>query len=137
MKNGKYIWLFLIFGIIILLSNISVNTQEVPHHENLVDHNDPNICLTCHDGAIAKNITPCTKSSCLLDPNASHPVFRTYPPDGKESEFAPSSQVEAAGIKLTNGKITCISCHNLIIQEDFHLVMENWRSRLCKTCHKR
>lgn len=137
MKNGKCVCLLLILVSIILTSNISLNAQEVLHHDNLVDSDDPKICLTCHNGIIAKDISPCTKISCLLDPRSSHPVFKKYPPHGKESEFAPSFQVQAAGIILKNGEVTCISCHNLMNQEGFHLVMENKRSRLCKTCHIR
>lgn len=137
MKNRKYIYLLLIFSNSILLSNISINAYEVPHHDNLVDHDDPKICLTCHDGVMAQNISPCTKVSCLLDANSSHPVFKKYPPDGRESEFAPSFQVKDAGIELINGEVTCLSCHNLINQEEFHLIMDNQDSRLCKICHIR
>ena len=135
MVNGKYVCLLVILVNIILIGNISLNAQEVLHHDNLVDSDDPKDCLTCHDGTIASNISPCTKVSCLLDPRSSHPVFKKYPPDGKESAYAPSFQVEATGIKLKNGEVTCISCHNLMNQQKFHLVMENKGSRLCKTCH--
>lgn len=137
MKNRKYIALLSVFVNIFLLSNMLIHAQEVPHHDNLVNHEDPRVCLTCHSGLISQNVIPCTKNSCLLDPNSSHPIFKRYPPVGKESEFAPPAQVEAAGVKLINGEVTCISCHNLINQEEFHLVMENTRSRLCKTCHIR
>jgi hypothetical protein len=137
MRNRKNIYSLVICITLILLSIVLINAQEVPHHNNLVDHSDPHICLTCHDGAIAENISPCTKASCLLDSNSSHPVFKQYPPDGKESEFHPSFQIEAAGIKLTNGEITCISCHDLIVQEEFHLALENRSSLLCMVCHKR
>ena len=137
MENGRCVYLLLVCVNIILIGNISLNAQEVLHNDNLVDSNDPKICLTCHNGILARNISPCTKISCLLEPNSSHPVFKKYPPDGKESEYAPSFQVQAAGIILKNGEVTCISCHNLMNQEGFHLVMENKRSRLCKTCHIR
>ena len=137
MVNGRCVCLLLVCVNIILIGNISLNAQEVLHNDNLVDSNDPKGCLTCHNGTIARNISPCTKVSCLLDPRSSHPVFKKYPPAGKESDYAPSSQVEAAGIKLKNGEVTCISCHNLMNQQEFHLVMENNDSRLCKTCHIR
>ena len=135
MENRKYAYSLLVFSLV--LKSISLSALEVNHHDNIVDSDDPEICLTCHNGTIAKNISPCTKVSCLLDPRSSHPVFKKFPPEGKESEFVPFSQVESAGIKLKNGEVSCISCHNILIQEDFHLVMENRRSRLCKTCHIR
>ena len=138
MKNKIELYCLLILLTIILLSTIFIDAHDVPHHDYLVDHTAPQTCLTCHDGALATNITPCTKSSCLLDSNSSHPIFRKYPPDGKESEYAPVFVLVAAGIKISDeGEITCLSCHDLINQEEFHLVMENWRSRLCMICHKR
>lgn len=137
MRNRKYACSLLIFVSLVLKGSASLNALEVNHHDHIVDSDDPKTCLTCHNGTIAKNISPCTKVSCLLDPKSSHPAFKKYPPDGKESEFALSSQVEAAGIILKNGEVTCISCHNILNQEDCHLVMENRRSCLCKTCHIR
>ncbi|MEW6518189.1 MAG: cytochrome c3 family protein [Thermodesulfobacteriota bacterium] len=111
--------------------------QEVPHHDFLVNIDDGKACLTCHDGAIARNITICARASCLFEPHASHPVFRKYPPAGKEDLFFPAARVEAAGIRLTNGEVSCLSCHNLLNKNQFHLVIDNVRSRLCMSCHIR
>jgi len=110
---------------------------EVPHHDFLVNIDDPKTCLTCHDGIIAPNISVCSKASCLLDSASSHPVFKKYPPAGKEDNFYPTAMVEAAGIRLKNGEVSCISCHNLMNGQPFHLVMENIHSRLCMSCHIR
>ena len=134
--------LFILIGlglglVLVLFLMISPYAQEVPHHGFLAHYDKPELCLACHDGTIAKNITPCNKDSCLFDNKSSHPVFKKYPPTGKESEYAPVFEVEAAGVTLTNGEVTCISCHNLINQQRPHLVMEDLRSRLCKTCHIR
>jgi hypothetical protein len=120
----------------LLLLYITLDAQEVIHHDFLVDADKPYDCLACHDGLIASNIAPCTVN-CLFNQLGSHSVFVTYPPAGKESEFTPAGQLEAIGIKLTNGQITCVSCHNLINQSKYHLVMENYRSRLCQACHIR
>ncbi len=116
---------------------ISLYAQEVPHHGYLAYMDRPKLCLSCHDGTIAENISPCTQLSCLLDKKSSHPVFKKYPPIGKESEYAPVFEVKAAGIPLIDGEVTCVSCHNLMNQQSPHLIMEDWRSRLCTTCHIR
>lgn len=118
-----------------LTADTNLYAQEVPHHDFVVDNNDPGECLSCHDGAVASNIFPCTEN-CLLDRSASHSVFKKYPPAGRETEFAPLAQLEANGIRLTNGEVTCISCHNLTNQRPLHLVMEDQR-QLCVTCHIR
>lgn len=120
----------------LLLLYITPDAQEVIHHDFLVDADDPYGCLSCHDGMVAPNIIPCTVN-CLFNQFGSHTVFVRYPPPGKESYFAPAGQLEAMGIRLTNGEITCVSCHNLINQNKYHLVMENYRSRLCRACHIR
>ncbi len=129
-------FLFILIGQFLFLI-ITLYAQEVPHHGYLVYMDKPKLCLTCHDGTVAENISPCTKSSCLLDQKSSHPVFKKYPPTGKESEYMPLSEVEAAGIVLTNGEVTCISCHNLMRQQRPHLVRDDWGSGLCKICHIR
>ena len=71
MENRKYAYSLLVFSLV--LKSISLSALEVNHHDNIVDSDDPEICLTCHNGTIAKNISPCTKVSCLLDPRSSHP----------------------------------------------------------------
>jgi len=43
-------------------------------------------------------------------------------------------RAEAAGIRLRNGEVSCISCHNLLKKDRFHLVIENYRIRLCMSC---
>ena len=137
--QGVYQNMHLRITLLILLT-IPITTlraQEVIHHDQLVIADAPKDCLACHDGVISINISPCTKLSCLLDPTTSHPTFKQYPPIGKESEFHPRPQVEAAGIVLKNGEVSCISCHNLLNRERFHLVITNDRSHLCRACHIR
>jgi predicted CXXCH cytochrome family protein len=38
---------------------------------------------------------------------------------------------------LTDGQISCVSCHDLTNDEKHHLVIDNRESRLCLTCHIR
>jgi hypothetical protein len=110
--------------------------QEVFHHGHQLKLNAREVCLSCHDGSIATDVVSCA-IDCAFGLWSSHPVYRQYPPRRKHSEYAPVSQVEAAGIALTDGQITCVSCHDLTSEKRYHPVMDNDRSRLCLTCHIR
>ncbi len=137
MRYGNYCYSLLIAGTTVLLGAMSLHAQEIRHVDTLIEVGDPKICFTCHYGTMANDINPCTEIDCLLTPKTSHPVFKRYPPAGKESKFSPAVKVEAAGIKLTNGEVTCISCHDLMNRHDHHLVIDNRQGRLCQTCHLR
>ncbi len=136
-EKRKLMKLVLIGGLFFLICTAPVLAQEVPHHGHMVEMSDPEDCLACHDGAMAGNVIPCPEINCTLNSQHSHSVFREYPPVGKEADFNPAHKVKAAGIRLKDGQVTCISCHDLANQDRYHLVMENGRSRLCRTCHIR
>jgi len=109
--------------------------EEVEHHGMQVNADATfSQCVSCHDGTVAHNVSFCT-SKC--DAATSHAVLKAYPPLRRASEFAPLAAVRAKGIKFDNGRVTCISCHNLRNPAKNHLVMENSGSRLCLTCHIR
>jgi hypothetical protein len=50
-------------------------------------------------------------------------------------KFIPAGAAEMAGIKFIDGRIDCISCHNLLNPDRYHLRIENRKSRLCLACH--
>jgi predicted CXXCH cytochrome family protein len=81
-------------------------------------------CLSCHDGSVA-----------IARSTGDHPVNRPYPPIDKRRMFNNPAQVKAAGIILVQGRVTCVSCHNLANPKPPHLVIELDRSTLCLTCH--
>jgi hypothetical protein len=103
--------------------------EQVDHHGNMVDVACPTSeCLLCHDGSIAKSVSNCVGVRCNLSIN-SHPVERTYP--AKDS-FVNYGDVLRSGINLNDGKVNCISCHDLRNQEQRHLVVNG---NLCFKCH--
>ncbi len=103
------------------------HAQLLQHHGHAVDSENPAICLSCHEGKTASGRRVCAAPS-------SHPVFIDYPQSTEE--FKDADGLAAAGIRLQNGQVTCISCHNLQHRESrYHLAVENTRSRLCLTCH--
>jgi predicted CXXCH cytochrome family protein len=116
--------------------NPPVRSQEVDHFDHLVNLDGPEQCLNCHDGTIGPDISFCTVD-CGIDISSSHPAYRLYPYLRKPSEFASPSHLEAVGIKLTNGEVTCVSCHDLAQGRKHLLVFDNDHSRLCLTCHIR
>lgn len=90
-------------------------------------------CLTCHDGSgVAPTVSSCTTNCNFFD---SHPIDKDYPPPGKEEEFAPLSVLADAGVMLPNGKISCVSCHDLALSGQYHIPGGLPRSSLCFLCH--
>lgn len=103
------------------------------------------ICLGCHDGTIATSTIG--SSHAMLAgvregfkvPDGfvwrDHPIGVPYPSSPRE--YRPSVFVETKGIRLPEGRIECISCHDPHNQTGMAgmLVTSNRRSALCLTCH--
>lgn len=119
--------------LLLLLSWGGVSAEQIQHHGVTAD-TDGSLpeCISCHDGSLAHSASFCTVKCDFKSP---HSVLKAYPPKGKEASFAPVSVLKAKGIKLVNGRVTCISCHNLINQDQNHLVVDNRGSKLCLICH--
>ncbi len=114
---------------------LQLQAAKVLHHGVAVEEDATSReCLACHDGASANNVSFCTVR-CGFD--TSHSVEKHYPPIGKAHLYAPAALLRANGIKLINGNVTCVSCHNLKKNDRYHLVMDNSHSQLCLTCHIR
>ena len=93
-------------------------------------------CLKCHGRAIdnrtiAKGIPDCMPV-CFFGKN--HPLNKDYPPPKKEKHFKPVRAAEQGGIKFVDGKIDCISCHNLM-ENNLKLLRVEYKQKLCQTCH--
>lgn len=103
------------------------------------------LCLGCHDGTIATSTIG--TSHALLGglregfkpPDGfvwrDHPIGIRYPQNKRD--YQPRAFVEKKGVRLPEGRIECISCHdphNTRGVDDL-LVMSNRRSALCLTCH--
>jgi predicted CXXCH cytochrome family protein len=109
-------------------------------------------CLSCHDGTIASDggamsLNGNNRNSGVWDHQgqgksyggaSSHPIgidykdaFRRNPQGIIEISMLPRT------ILLPDGKVECVSCHNLYTREANLLSVANYGSRLCLTCHKR
>lgn len=110
-----------------------MSVEQVDHHGQMVDDSgDPIDCIVCHDGMIAPESHPCIVECGF---GGSHPILKEYPPSMKESSYAPAGSLLAKGIRLFNGKLSCVSCHHLKNATKYHLVMDNSNSALCFSCH--
>lgn len=117
-----------------LASGVGLCGDETEHHGSMVNGDGTYLeCLACHDGVTAKVMAPCITEICVM--KTDHPVNRPYPPPSKLHQYTPAAVAEMAGVKLVNGRIDCISCHNLGNPGRFHLRIEDIRSRLCLACH--
>jgi predicted CXXCH cytochrome family protein len=106
----------------------------VNHHGNAVDTNARyTTCLNCHDGVIANEASPCLASNCFFE--GRHPVDRPFPPANKHEEFVTLMELVEAGIPLLQGRVDCISCHDLLKETKDHLRIEIDGSKLCYACH--
>lgn len=103
------------------------------------------VCLGCHDGTIATStigsahalLAGVREGFAVPDGFAGrdHPIGVPYP--SARREYHPASFAEAKGIRLPEGRIECISCHDPHGESavDKMLIMSNRRSALCLACH--
>ena len=107
--------------------------EEVTHHGIKIDVNGSrtDFCLSCHEHTNCKTITDCVP---VCSYGVSHLKNQDYPPSNRRDKYNPVSFVEKRGIIFVNGKIDCISCHNLQGNNPYHLriIVEN---ELCHVCH--
>ncbi len=104
------------------------------------------LCLGCHDGVTAPDVYSSahavTVSSQLGNSRLgtrglrSHPIGIVYPT--RRDEYQPPAAVEAAGLRLPEGRIQCTTCHDA---HNTHghagmLLISNDRSALCLACHR-
>lgn len=94
-------------------------------------------CLACHDGTISAN----TDTGGAAWEHAggiglSHPIGIPYEDPFRKgrTRYRPVSSLPKA-IRLINGRIECITCHDHYSRLKGMLVMDNTGSRLCLSCH--
>lgn len=103
------------------------------------------LCLGCHDGTVATSIIGASHSMlagvregfALPDGFVwrDHPIGIPYSRDRRE--FRPMSFVVAKGLRLPEGRLECISCHDPHDEQGYPamLIHSNRKSALCLTCH--
>lgn len=99
-------------------------------------------CLGCHDGVTAaesRNPTPSNpRFRRAGDRGRNHPVgmrYRRGRRRGRNARLRPSSTLPRH-MRLPNGRVGCVSCHDLYSTERKRLAAPMEGSQLCYTCHE-
>jgi predicted CXXCH cytochrome family protein len=99
------------------------------------------LCLGCHDGASAQDITvdvrnePFKRRNTLATSHSDHPIgmdYNRYVCSGKS--YKPTTNPKMI---FVNGKVGCLTCHDPFNPEKGHLVMSDRQGALCLTCHNK
>ncbi len=113
-----------------------------PHRSGGLLDADSRRCMACHDGVGADEAVNSTVwnrgSSPLDDRRRNHPIGVSYPshtPRNYGVPFRPISMLPA-GIRLPDGKVSCVSCHDLYASDRHHLSVPIEGSALCFACHQ-
>ena len=97
-------------------------------------------CLACHDGVLAReakhrvfngNWQRVKSIETIL---GAHPIGMDYDQYRWRKEYVPVEMLPADMV-LMNGKVTCVTCHNLLGKTRKYLAVDNDKSRLCFSCH--
>lgn len=98
-------------------------------------------CLTCHDGLSAPeslNDTPWNRGRGPIgDQQRNHPIGVSYTgrtPTGSSVALRAASLLPGH-VQLPDGKVSCVSCHDLYAKGKHLLTVPAERSQLCLTCH--
>ncbi len=97
-------------------------------------------CLTCHDGSLARDEGTFSLSAGIWTHDSyssrnSHPIGVRYrDARGGRRAYRDISALPDV-VRLPDGKVECVSCHNPYSSNDKLLVIDNHGSRLCLTCH--
>lgn len=124
----------------------TASTSELPSFsgQNISGLLDPITmeCLACHDGTLAK-----AAKYRISDGNfhrvksietikGAHPIGMDYMKFSWNKEYAPAEMLPA-NMVLMDGKVGCVTCHNLLDSKEMYVVVENSSSELCFSCHKK
>lgn len=91
-------------------------------------------CLSCHDGTLSKSPQVEVKQGVWKHGiGMSHPIGAAYP---RSMDYTPAESLPEE-IPLFDGRIGCLSCHEIYNPKDRMLAMDNNKSNLCLTCHNK
>ncbi len=96
------------------------------------------MCFACHDDTLAALAeVRCGQGLRRGRAGNLHPIGVPYPRDSSpngESAYKPYETLLPRMV-LPHGRLACLSCHDLFAREEHLLVMSNYESRLCTSCH--
>lgn len=94
------------------------------------------LCMECHPGKISDRKSAPALFRFICSSSLNHPVGISFDGiRGKKARQIRNENMLSPDIKLFNGKIGCLTCHNIYSVNRKLLVMDNRKSRLCLECH--
>ena len=97
-------------------------------------------CLGCHAGGQSDGGSVSIGRNGVLRHSsgaAPHPIGRSYREAFKKGGMHPESQLAQKKILLSDGKISCVSCHEVYKKDHGKLLVSLDRSALCLSCHNK
>lgn len=96
-------------------------------------------CLGCHtSGSYAGGGIVSLGSNGVMrhaSGAAAHPIGRLYSSVSRNADYQPESVLLQKKILLSDGKVSCVSCHEVYKKEHGKLIITMDRSALCFACH--
>ena len=98
-------------------------------------------CLSCHDGVVASDRTinfknsPGRKSQLHGRGGSEHPIGMNYAAYAARDPKNYKPVAFGSKMVFVDGKVGCITCHDMLNREKGHLAKSDYRSALCLTCH--
>jgi predicted CXXCH cytochrome family protein len=95
-------------------------------------------CLGCHATSHSGGGSVSISRGGILrhtSGSAPHPIGRSYRDASLKGGFHPEYQLAQKKILLSDGKISCVSCHEAYKKDHGKLVASLERSALCLSCH--
>lgn len=99
-------------------------------------------CITCHDGTLASAVNYKVKDPSQVGTSSfntiagSHPVGMDYTKYSNNRQFAPYYRLPQ-NMVLMDGKVACITCHDMLSTNKAYLTVDLNGSGLCFTCHNK
>jgi len=93
-------------------------------------------CMGCHNGESDAAGVRVDRSGVMRHSSgaANHPIGIPYPAFVRNGDLRPRSALSKK-ILLPDGKLSCVSCHQVYKKQHGQLVMSNNGSALCMQCH--
>jgi predicted CXXCH cytochrome family protein len=96
-------------------------------------------CLGCHtSGSYAGGGVVSVGSNGVLRHGSgasAHPIGMLYSRVSRNADYQPESVLAQKNIVLSEGKVSCVSCHEVYKKEHGKLIITMDRSALCFACH--
>jgi len=99
-------------------------------------------CLQCHDGVTAaESLNPTTShgaGNSYAERGRNHPVGIAYRPGqpGRRTSLLRPAALLPSQVRLPEGKVSCVSCHDLYARQSGLLTVPIEGSQLCFACHE-